>query len=177
MIVVSDTSPVNYLVLIDRADVLRALFGWVLLPGAVFVELTRPETPAAVREWISRRPEWIEVRRVEAPRAYPGLGPGETEAIHLALSLRAEAVLLDEYLARTIAKAEGLSVTGVVGVLEQADLRGLDVDLPTDLARLVEAGYWIKKEILRDVLERYERRRRRSPFSETPGTDLGPEGS
>ena len=34
MIVVADTSPLNYLVLIDEIDLLPAIFGRVLLPHA-----------------------------------------------------------------------------------------------------------------------------------------------
>jgi predicted nucleic acid-binding protein len=49
MIVIADTTPVNYLVLIDAADLLPPLFGQVLIPPAVFAELKDPETPSAVR--------------------------------------------------------------------------------------------------------------------------------
>ena len=52
MIVVADTSPLNYLVLIDEVDLLPALFGEVLIPQAVFQELKHPKTPAKVQQWI-----------------------------------------------------------------------------------------------------------------------------
>ena len=44
MIVVADTSPLNYLILIDEIDLLPVLFGKVLLPHAVFQELKHPKT-------------------------------------------------------------------------------------------------------------------------------------
>ncbi len=52
MIVVADTTPVNYLVLIDAADLLPRLFGQVRIPPAVFAELQDPETPDPVRAWV-----------------------------------------------------------------------------------------------------------------------------
>jgi hypothetical protein len=51
MIVVADTSPINYLILIDQIHVLQALFGQVVIPGAVHAELLAPRTPQTVRLW------------------------------------------------------------------------------------------------------------------------------
>jgi predicted nucleic acid-binding protein len=56
VIVLSDTSPINYLVLIGHIDVLPAVFGQVIIPGAVFTELQHARTPAAVRQWIAQAP-------------------------------------------------------------------------------------------------------------------------
>ena len=42
MIVVSDTSPLNYLVLIEEVEVLPAVFGRVVVPPAVVEELQAP---------------------------------------------------------------------------------------------------------------------------------------
>jgi predicted nucleic acid-binding protein len=39
MIVIADTSPLNYLVLIGEAEVLRRLYGQVVIPEAVLREL------------------------------------------------------------------------------------------------------------------------------------------
>ena len=83
MIVVADTSPLNYLVLIDEVGLLPALFGQVLLPQAVFRELQHPRTILKVREWATRLPEWLEVRTVAsvANGALMELDIGEREAI------------------------------------------------------------------------------------------------
>lgn len=66
MIVISDTSPLNYLILIECVHVLPALYGSVVIPEGVFEELQRPNTPEAVREWMSAHPNWLEVRRANA---------------------------------------------------------------------------------------------------------------
>ncbi len=61
MIVVADTIPLNYLVLIRQIDLLPRLFGKVLIPPAVFVELKDPETPPPVRSWPDSAPSWLQV--------------------------------------------------------------------------------------------------------------------
>ena len=61
MIVVADTTPLNYLVLISKIGLLPELFGRVLIPAAVFEELSQAETPDAVRHWIANPPPWLEV--------------------------------------------------------------------------------------------------------------------
>jgi predicted nucleic acid-binding protein len=53
MIVIADTTPLHYLVLIDRVQILPQLYGRVLIPLAVWDELQRPETPEAVRAWVT----------------------------------------------------------------------------------------------------------------------------
>ncbi len=96
MIVVSDTTPLNYLILIDSVHVLPALFGRVYAPSAVMIELAHPKTPEAVRGWASRSPEWLTVQ--DPMQTDPGLklGPGEAAAIALAEELKADWILLDE---------------------------------------------------------------------------------
>ena len=62
MIVVADTSPLRYLVLIERIDVLPTLYGRVIVPPAVIAELSQEHTPAMVRAWLSDPPNWLNVR-------------------------------------------------------------------------------------------------------------------
>lgn len=63
-VVVADTSPLNYLVLIGQIGVLHRLYGSVLVPPEVLAELADSGAPAEVLEWIQARPEWLEVRAV-----------------------------------------------------------------------------------------------------------------
>jgi predicted nucleic acid-binding protein len=62
MLVIADSSPLHYLVLIDHVTILPTLFGRVLIPPMVAEEFQRSRTPAPVRAWISSPPEWLEVR-------------------------------------------------------------------------------------------------------------------
>ena len=97
MIVVSDTSPLNSLLLIDAIDLLPQLFGEVHVPPSVLLELEHPRTPEVVTLWAQSRPEWLNVRAPTiALSTAIRLDPGEADAIALALERHATAVVVDE---------------------------------------------------------------------------------
>jgi predicted nucleic acid-binding protein len=79
VIVISDTSPLNYLILIEEVSILAALYQRVLIPEMVFRELQHPRTPSPVREWTAQAPAWLEVHSVHASasRDLAVLDPGE----------------------------------------------------------------------------------------------------
>jgi len=84
MKVVCDTSPVNYLVLIDEIHVLPRLFEHVILPSGVLAELQHPSTPPRVFSWARNMPPWVTVVSPEGLLEDMGLGRGEAEAIAVA---------------------------------------------------------------------------------------------
>ncbi len=157
MIVVSDTSPLNYLVLIQHVDILPSLFDAVLAPPAVIAELRHPGTPAAVRAWAIAPPAWLEVRAPASIDPHVKLGPGETEAISLALELKADAVLIDERKGLMVARQFGLFATGTLGVLEMAAEKGLIV-LSGAIAALRQTSFRASDDILNAMLQRDQRR-------------------
>ncbi|MBV9035078.1 MAG: hypothetical protein JO182_11360 [Acidobacteriaceae bacterium] len=65
-LVIADTGPVNYLLLIGHIEILPALFEAVILPSAVKRELTHQDTPLSVRRWNVDPPKWVEVRHIKA---------------------------------------------------------------------------------------------------------------
>jgi predicted nucleic acid-binding protein len=158
MIVVSDTSPLNYLVLIGAIDVLPRLFGEVHVPPAVMLELNHAKAPAAVKEWVQSPPDWL--RQVSPTKGLPSDSPldkGEAEAIALALELHAAAILIDEKRGRAIASAQGLATIGTITVLELAAERQL-LDLATALAALRKTSFHTTDQLLDDVLQRHASR-------------------
>jgi len=96
--IVADTTPLNYLVLIQAAEILPNLYRTVLIPPAVKAELAHANTPAIVRAWISQPPAWLEVVSLKRPvdSALEHLDAGEREAISLASELQAILLLMDE---------------------------------------------------------------------------------
>jgi len=84
MIIVADTSPLNYFVLIREIELLPGLFGQVIIPHAVWAELHAPGAPVVVREWADSAPSWLEVRTASFIDPAIKLGLGEAEAICLA---------------------------------------------------------------------------------------------
>lgn len=159
MIVVSDTTPLNYLILIESAHVLPALFGQVYAPPAVIQELAHPRSPEPVRRWGDSPPAWLTVQGPTHIDPSLNLGPGETEAIALAQELKADWVLLDERKGSREAEGRGLRVAGTLGVLEEAGARGL-LDYMTARDRLVnETNFYVNEEVLRDSERRYHERK------------------
>ncbi|MBM3770831.1 MAG: hypothetical protein FJW27_06010 [Acidimicrobiia bacterium] len=62
MIVVADSGPLHYLILLGHVDLLRRFYGEVLVPEAVARELSVGSTPDVVRDWIAAAPSWVDVR-------------------------------------------------------------------------------------------------------------------
>lgn len=116
--IVADTSPLNYLVLIHQINLLRDLYGQVLIPESVLEELSAIETPQLVRNWATNLPEWIEVLPVTPmdDESLTRLHAGERDAISLALTAHADAVLMDERRGRREAENRGLKPIGTLGV-------------------------------------------------------------
>jgi predicted nucleic acid-binding protein len=63
MLVIADTSPLNYLILIDAVDLLPRLYQRVVLPLAAWDELKHFRAPASVSKWANSLPSWVEVRQ------------------------------------------------------------------------------------------------------------------
>jgi len=127
MIVIADTSPLNYLIQIKCDPLLPRLYGRIVVPSAVMRELSDPGAPAAVRLWLSQAPAWLEVRSVaDLPdAALADLDPGEREAIQLSQELQANLLLIDERVGRREAKRRGLRTTGTLAILLSAGERKL----------------------------------------------------
>jgi len=98
MIVVADTTPINYLILIEEIDVLPKLYGRVIIPRAVNEELMRSRTPLKVQEWMKQPPNWVEILSptVAIDAELAKLDAGELEAIALAEELSADQLIIDE---------------------------------------------------------------------------------
>ena len=154
MIVVADTSPLRYLILIEHVHVLPALYGQVVVPPAVIVELNQERTPDLVKTWLSTMPEWL---HVQAPRQaltsrLTVLGAGEREAITLAVELSADALLMDDRDAREEAKRLGVPVLGTLRVLVDASEHGL-ADLSTAFDRLRQTNFRASEPLLKRLLD------------------------
>lgn len=122
---VSDTSPINYLILIQQIRILPLLFTRLAIPWAVRKELLDIDAPDAVRVWMADPPAWLEIHDTYEFPTEPSLDEGESAAIALAQSLRAQQFLIDERLGFRVAQRKGLIATGTLGVLDLAASRRL----------------------------------------------------
>ncbi len=153
MIVISDTSPINYLVILGYVDFLPHLFDTVIIPTEVHRELTADRTPQVVRDWIQNRPDWLEIRSGNLLFIDEYLDPGECSAIGLALEIQFAGLLIDDLSARIAAENQGLNVTGTVGVLERAHQQGW-LDLTTALSELKATNFRISDALIKLVIDR-----------------------
>ena len=153
MTVVSDTSPINYLVLIELQDLLPVLFEHVLIPGAVRLELQSAEAPPEIRKWMASRPNWLEFREVAStPADLRQLDDGEREAIALAQTTGTPLILLDEKKGRRAARERGLAVAGTLGVIDLAARRGLVILLDA-LKKLERTTFRASPQLIRAIIE------------------------
>jgi len=151
---VADAGPLHYLVLIGAVDVLQPLYHRVLVPQTVAGELQNANTPATVQSWIVQPPQWCEIR--PDPPLDPALrflDAGEHAAITLALSVKANRLLIDEQAGRAEAERRHLLVTGTLGVLAEAHRAGV-LDFEIALAQLRLTNFYMSA----DLVDRVRRR-------------------
>jgi len=155
VIVVADTTPLNYLILIAQIELLPALYSRVLIPQAVYLELQQAGTPRIVRDWAIHPPVWIEVRAaslVQNP-TLNDLDAGEREAIQLALDSGIGTILMDESDGRRAALLHRLKVTGTAAIIEKAAQIGL-IDFRSTFARLEQTNFRLSASIREEFLKR-----------------------
>ena len=154
MIVVSDISPICYLLLINQIDILQALYNSIVIPQTVADELRASESPLVVKRWIAQPPDWLEIQSIKIPQEFElgKLDPGEREAILLAEKLKANLVILDDKAARQIATERGLNIIGLLGILKDAAQFDL-LDLKITFEQLQAVGFWVSPSLLERLLK------------------------
>ena len=159
MPVVSNTSPILNLAVIDRLSLIREQFTTVAIPKGVLEELRVGENlPGSKKILDALEAKWLQVEEIQDSAMLRilkrELDAGEAEAIALAAETSAQWILLDESEARRIAKDLGLKVTGVLGILLRACRQNRIPSLRTEMERLREkAGFYIADQLFEDLLK------------------------
>jgi predicted nucleic acid-binding protein len=155
MIIISDTTPLRYLIEIEAVHLLEVLFGKVIIPQEVAQGLQGTNTPQKIKDWMHSYPDWLEVRAVDASRYVPTIEihAGERAAISLALELVADGILIDDKDARAEAQRAGLNIIPTLVILELAAKRGL-IDLPTVMAELRKTSFRLSQKLYDEIIER-----------------------
>lgn len=155
MLVIADSSPFVALIKIEQIQVLQKLFGAVVIPPAVADELASPKRPQPVRDFITRPPVWLSIRKPSSVESIPKLDLGEREAISLARELKADLLLIDENDGVAAAVARQVPVTRTTALLRDAANRGL-IDLKQTFERLKATNFRVKAEVLEGLLRQHE---------------------
>jgi predicted nucleic acid-binding protein len=152
--VVLNNTPLVALWAIGRLDLLRDLFGEILVPQAVESEFLAIDR--SLRERSLAEAAWVRSVPLAHPRralVYSGLDLGEAEVLALAEERDARLVVLDERKARRYAERLGLPITGTLGVFLLAKEAGLIDSVALSIDRLLEAGLYLRPDLVRRVLE------------------------
>jgi predicted nucleic acid-binding protein len=155
-LVIADTGPANYLILIGQIDLLPRIFERVVLPAAVQAELSNSLAPPAVQRWIAEFPAWLEIAQTPAVTLSTGIHKGEAAAIALAAAIHADLLLIDDRRGIRAARQQGLRVTGTLGLLDLAAERGL-VDLAGAIRELEGTSFRRPEALLQALLNKHKR--------------------
>jgi predicted nucleic acid-binding protein len=163
MIVVADTSPLNYLLLIGKIEILPQLYGKVAIPPAVRDELLNERTPDSVKGWFAGAPAWLEELKLSGVTepALNSLGRGEREAIALALEIDADRIVLDDEDARLAASSRNIPVIGTLGILREGARAGL-LDLASSIRLLQQTTFHAAPWLIQRVLDEETARTKQS---------------
>lgn len=156
MIIVSDTSPICYLILVGQIDVLSRLYGQVVISQAVRDELANVRSPASVQQWIAQPPDWLKIQsvRLQPDAELEVLDLGEQSAILLVEQLGTDLLVVDEMVGRRIARSRGLRVIGTLGILEEAGRLGW-INLSIVLEQLRQTTFRASDSLIQQMSERY----------------------
>lgn len=154
--VVVNSTPLLVLGNIGQLDILRRMYGKIVIPEAVYREVTEKEDAAS--QAILAAKDWIEVQTIKNPNEYAlyraRLHAGEVETMILAQQeLVADIVVLDDNAARKTAEFLGLKVTGTIGILVKAKQNGIIQQVKPLLNEIMQNGFFISDRLLRTILE------------------------
>lgn len=162
-VVIADAGPLIALARINSLNLLRELFGQVLITRTIKEEILPPSSVGkfADAEVLARALSegWIEVFDIPLDGwqpLNPGVDPGEGSAIHAACGWRdaGDAVLLvmDDRAGRQEARSRGIALVGTAAVIGLAKTAGLIPAAKPLLDRLTQAGYFLGPAVLAAVL-------------------------
>lgn len=156
MIVVSDTSALSNLAIVDHLWLLEAIYQTVIIPDVVASELAAASNPtiSAILQlgWIQTQ-SLTNSQLADQLQQERGLDAGEANAIALALELQADDLLIDERLGRQESVRLGLSIIGILGILLVAKQRSLILQVQPVMDALInQAGFRVSPQLYQRVL-------------------------
>lgn len=149
LIVIADAGPLIGLALIEEVRLLHVMFRRVLVPPAVWSEVTGNSAARGAATLLSAT--FIEVEEPSAAAIEPfreRLDEGEAQALALAKVHPEALLLIDDLEARKVARSLRLRFTGTVGILIEARRAGHVALLRPLLDALVANGIYLSEELI-----------------------------
>lgn len=161
MLVVSNASPLIFLLKIKRLDLLKSFYGEIHIPETAFKEIVakKADFPEEITDFLKRGFIKIEEIHIHDKNLSDlNIHKGEEHALLLALERKADLTIVDDKRARIAAEFLGLNFTGTLGVLLEALKKGV-IDLSEFkvlLKKLIDSGFRIDITVYDRVLEEAE---------------------
>ena len=154
--VVVNSTPLLVLGNIGQLDILCKMYEEIIIPEAVYQEVTEKDDAAS--QAIRAAGNWIKVEAIQNPNEYAlyraRLHAGEVETMILAQqSPKADLIVLDDNAARKTAEFLGLTVTGTVGILLKAKQKGIITQIKPLLNEIMQNGFFISNSLLQMILK------------------------
>ncbi len=154
-VVIVNSTPIISLALIDQLELLKHLYGEILIPPAVQAEVHAGGSSGIGRAHLQQA-SWIQMRSLQDPRRadlLSDLDRGEAEVIALAQEINADLVIIDERLGRRHAERLGLTLTGTLGVLLRAKEQKFVSAIGPLIERLRQGGIRLSEAIVTEALK------------------------
>ncbi|MCM1135451.1 MAG: DUF3368 domain-containing protein [Clostridium sp.] len=149
--VVVNTTPLIALSHVGHLELLKKLYGEIIIPEAVYRELSVKEE-SICKKTVDRAIDWVLVDKIKNQMAKAmyktQMHDGEVEVMILAKEIAADVVIIDDANAKKHAKYLGLPVTGTLGVLIKAKQNGYIDELKPILQQMVENGIYILRSLV-----------------------------
>ncbi|MCD4772326.1 MAG: DUF3368 domain-containing protein [Bacteroidales bacterium] len=152
--IISNTTPILSLLKIDKLELLKEIYGMVIIPRAVFQEIEKGKDKPYYQNL--SLVNWIRIEKIknkESRTYFFDLDDGEAEVLILANEQNADLVILDETMGRRYAKRLDINLTGTVGILLKAKEKGLIKSIRELLDELTEKGTWLNPKLISKAIE------------------------
>ena len=148
-----DASALIALASCDSLALLDVLFGVVLVPEAVYLEVASDDKPQAnlLRTYLTGKIRTVDMHGYVYLDAFADAG--ETQAMLLYKEVRADYLLIDDKRGRRVAKINQIKVIGSLGVLLQAKRAGLVSQIGPLIAQIAASPVFLSKSLIQTVLE------------------------
>jgi len=153
-IVISNTTPLITLLGIGKLDLLKKMYGNIIVPQAVFAEIERGRHLPFYKNLL--QVDWIEIKEVQnrvlSKHLQTFLDSGEAEVLVLAEELNADLLLLDEKIARNYAQMNNYTITGSFGILIKAKEADYIKSIKPLLEKAIDNGIFISPKLIKLIL-------------------------
>lgn len=148
--IISNSTLLIILSKIGELEILKNLYGEIIIPRAVFDEVTIKSDAIKNLLWI----KILEVQDKSNRKIYQAkLHDGEVEVMMLAKEISADLLIIDDNAAKKFAKFLGFTVTGTLGILLKAKSEKIISEVKPILEKMLAEKFYISEEIIKLVFK------------------------